>query len=95
MTLMDKYNELLPTVKEAMGIADDLPHAKAYATDEELIDLLRRNDGDVGEMFRPVIEPTITFKSQPKLNIDDDPYADPVEDHWHRRLEKLAEQNEY
>lgn len=23
MTLMDKYNELLPTVKEAMGIADD------------------------------------------------------------------------
>lgn len=114
---MDKYNELLPTVKEAMGIADDLPHAKAYATDEELIDLLRRNEGDVGDMFRPVIEPTITFKSQPKPNTwaddpdfnkepadhfadlansyFDDPYADPVEDHWHRRLEKLAEQNEY
>ena len=73
----------------------DDTHAKAYATNEELIDLLRRNNGDVGEMFRPVIEPTITFKSQLKPNIDDDPYADPVEDHWHRRLEKLAEQNEY
>ena len=47
-------------------------HAKAYASDEELIDLLRRNDGDVGEMFRPVIEPTITFKSQSKKGDQND-----------------------
>lgn len=50
----------------------DDTHAKAYASDEELIDLLRRNDGDVGEMFRPVIEPTITFKSQPKKGDQND-----------------------
>lgn len=50
----------------------DDTHAKAYASDEELIDLLRRNDGDVGEMFRPVIEPIITFKSQPKKGDQND-----------------------
>lgn len=55
----------------------DDTHAKAYATDEELIDLLRRNKGDVGEMFSPVTEPTITFKSRPKPSTwADDPDFD-------------------
>lgn len=49
----------------------DDTHAKAYASDEELIDLLRRNEGDVGEMFRPVVEVKITFKSENKTSLVD------------------------
>jgi len=66
-----------------MSFSMDDTHAKAYATDEELIDLLRRNDGDVGDMFRPVIEPTITFKSRPKPNTwADDPDFDKEPADW-------------